>query len=42
MKVKLDENIPQSLVQVLAHAGHDVDTVVSERLSGRDDGVVRR
>ena len=32
MKVKLDENVPDRLVSVLTHDGHDVDTVASERL----------
>jgi hypothetical protein len=37
MKVKLDENIPVRLVDVLSHMGHDVDTVNSEGLTGRPD-----
>jgi len=37
MKIKLDENIPGRLVSVLSQLGHDVDTVVQEGLSGRDD-----
>ncbi len=40
MKVKLDENIPDRLVSVLASEGHDVDTVASEGLGGRPDGDV--
>lgn len=37
MKIKLDENLPDRLVSVLSTLGHDVDTVRSEKLTGRDD-----
>ncbi len=37
MKIKLDENIPVSVVQVLASHGHDVHTVWDEGLVGRKD-----
>ena len=37
MKIKLDENLPARLVAALGSLGHDVDTVPSERLAGRDD-----
>ena len=40
MKLKLDENLPQQLVQVLADLGHDVDTVANEQLGGRSDDAV--
>jgi predicted nuclease of predicted toxin-antitoxin system len=40
MKVKLDENLPAQLVPVLTELGHDVDTVLSEGIAGRDDAVV--
>ncbi len=40
MKVKLDENIPDRLISVLANEGHDVDTVASEGLRGRPDGEI--
>ncbi len=40
MKIKLDENLPHSLVQRLSQLGHDVDTVPDERLAGKDDGEV--
>ena len=40
MKIKLDENLPRRLVDVLAALGHDVDTVPEEQIAGRDDGVV--
>ena len=40
MRIKLDENLPIRLVSVLAELGHDVDTVPSERIAGRDDDVV--
>jgi predicted nuclease of predicted toxin-antitoxin system len=36
----LDENLPHRIVQVLNDLGHDVDTVVDERIAGRDDSVV--
>lgn len=37
MKLKLDENIPQSAATRLAALGYDVDTVLDERLGGRSD-----
>ena len=37
MKIKLDENIPIALEHHLADLGHDVETVVSEKLVGCDD-----
>jgi predicted nuclease of predicted toxin-antitoxin system len=37
MKLKLDENLPESLVAKLAALGHDVDNVRQEGLIGRDD-----
>jgi predicted nuclease of predicted toxin-antitoxin system len=37
VKIKLDENLPERLVSVLHDFGHDVDTVWSEQLTGRDD-----
>ena len=40
MKIKLDENLPGRLVQALTDLGHDVDTVVLERLAGQDDHAV--
>lgn len=40
MKIKLDENLPTSLVNGLLQLGHDVDTVTQEGLSGHDDVVV--
>ena len=40
MNVKLDENLPERLVSILSGFGHDVDTVRSERLNGRDDADV--
>ena len=40
LKVKLDENLPYQLVQVLRDFGHDVDTVRDESMAGRDDDVV--
>ena len=40
MKIKLDENLPERLVSELEALGHDVDTVPSEHLAGRDDNEV--
>jgi predicted nuclease of predicted toxin-antitoxin system len=40
MRIKLEENPPTRLVSVLAELGHDVDTVPSEHIAGRDDAVV--
>ena len=40
MKIKLDENLPDRLVAVLAGLGHDVDTVRAEELIGRADSEV--
>jgi predicted nuclease of predicted toxin-antitoxin system len=40
MRIKLDENMPARLVAVLGALGHDVDTVPSEGLAGRDDDQV--
>lgn len=40
MKIKLDENLPTELADFLTAAGHDVHTVPSEALTGRDDKVV--
>jgi hypothetical protein len=40
MRTKLDENLPTRLVSVLTELGHDVDTVPSERIAGKDDAVV--
>ncbi len=40
MKFKLDENMPEALVQFLTKAGHDVETVLNEQLSGAKDQLV--
>jgi predicted nuclease of predicted toxin-antitoxin system len=37
MRIKLDENIPVSLVTALANLGHDVDSVPQEGLTGKPD-----
>lgn len=42
MRVKLDENVPRSVLALLVAAGHDADTVVSEGLTGSADSVVVR
>jgi predicted nuclease of predicted toxin-antitoxin system len=40
MRIKLDENIPARLVFLLTNLGHDVDTVVGEKLVGQEDPAV--
>jgi hypothetical protein len=40
MKLKLDQNLSQSLRDELTKLKHDVDTVVAEGLSGADDRTV--
>ena len=40
MKLKLDENLPTELSDLFAAAGHDVHTVHSESLVGREDQVI--
>jgi predicted nuclease of predicted toxin-antitoxin system len=40
VRVKLDENIPARLARDLGELGHDVETVVGEGLTGRDDGQI--
>jgi predicted nuclease of predicted toxin-antitoxin system len=42
VKVKLDENIPVSLVEALASLGHDVQTVIGQGLTGRADAEIWR
>jgi len=37
MKLKLDENLPESLLQGLRSLGHDVDNVQQEGLAGQVD-----
>ncbi len=37
MKLKLDENLPESLVAALSALGHEVDNVRLEGLAGRPD-----
>lgn len=37
MKVKLDENLPDSAIALLESGGHDVDTARAEGLQGADD-----
>lgn len=37
MKVKLDENLPESVVELLQTVGHDVDSARFEGLQGADD-----
>jgi predicted nuclease of predicted toxin-antitoxin system len=40
VKIKLDENLPESLVAELAALNHDTDNVRQEGLAGRDDSDV--
>lgn len=40
VNIKLDENLPHHLIQLLTDLGHDVDTVREEQLAGRHDEVV--
>jgi predicted nuclease of predicted toxin-antitoxin system len=40
VRIKLDENLPERLVLLLQKLGHDIDTVRSEHLAGRDDDEV--
>lgn len=40
MRIKLDENIAASAAVRLATLGHDVHTVIEEKLSGRVDSEV--
>jgi predicted nuclease of predicted toxin-antitoxin system len=42
VRIKLDENMPYAMTELLAEAGHDVDTVAGEGLGGADDTVVSR
>ena len=40
MKIKLDENVPASVLPDLVALGHDVDTVPAEGLAGHVDSAV--
>lgn len=40
VKLKLDENFDHRLIPLFTAAGHDVDNVRSEGLTGRDDDVI--
>ena len=42
MKLKLDEDLPSELADLLSAAGHDVHTVPGESLVGREDGAIFR
>jgi predicted nuclease of predicted toxin-antitoxin system len=37
MKIKLDENLPESLLAEFAALNHDADNVRQEGLAGQDD-----
>jgi len=40
VKIKLDENLPVRLVQLLAALGHDTETVPQEGLTGKPDSAI--
>jgi len=40
MKVKVDENLPREVADLLRDAGHDAITVGAEGLSGGSDGTI--
>ena len=40
MKIKLDENLPATLVALLAALGHEVDSVPQEDLAGQPDPTI--
>jgi predicted nuclease of predicted toxin-antitoxin system len=40
VRVKLDENLPDSVLSILGRAGHDVDTARAEGLRGAKDPAV--
>ena len=40
MRIKLDENLPSSLVGILSGFGHETDTVEDEGVNGKPDEIV--
>ncbi|AFV10459.1 hypothetical protein Tph_c02120 [Thermacetogenium phaeum DSM 12270] len=40
MRFKLDENLGKSIQQIFQEAGHDVQTVLDEKMGGRSDQTV--
>jgi predicted nuclease of predicted toxin-antitoxin system len=42
MKIKLDENLPEEVGQLLIAAGHDVHSVPDESLEGENDNTIFR
>lgn len=42
MRIKLDENMPASVLELLVSLGYDTDTAVSEGLAGKDDATIWR
>lgn len=40
MDIKLDENLPREIVFPLKQRGHDVTTILDERMGGADDKAV--
>lgn len=40
MKIKLDENLPHALIDLLSTLGHEVDSVPQEGLTGQPDDII--
>ena len=40
MQIKLDQNLPADLAEILPEFGHDVDTAPGEGLIGREDAAI--
>jgi len=40
VRFKLDENLPKDAAALLGDAGHDVETVLDERLGGNPDAKI--
>lgn len=40
MRIKLDENLPATLVGILSRFGHDTDTAEDEGINGKPDEIV--
>jgi predicted nuclease of predicted toxin-antitoxin system len=41
MKIKLDENLPETLIPQLAELGHNTDNVRLENIQGQPDAAIR-
>ena len=42
MRIRLDENLPEGLIEPLRDLGHTVDSVASLKLTGLDNGRLSR